>query len=77
MTQLDQAMPQTEPEPDRASLLKRELRELALDVQHAARRVDTLWLDSLDDGAVSMRIVDASHALHRASLALGGDSCIS
>jgi hypothetical protein len=61
---------------DRTAAVERQLRALALLVQGMAREVDALWLESVDDGGVTLRIVEASHSLRRASLALGGDTIV-
>lgn len=52
------------------------LRRLADDVSRKAREVDELWAQSLEDGATMLRVVEASHALHRAAIALRGDDLI-
>jgi hypothetical protein len=53
-----------------------DLSQLALDVQRIARAVDALLPSALDDGELSLRVLEASQALHRASLALAGEIVI-
>jgi hypothetical protein len=45
---------------------------LADAVSHTAFELDHLWTETLSDGEMMTRVVEASHSLHRAVLALRG-----
>jgi hypothetical protein len=49
---------------------------LARAVQQTATELDAMWSETLDHGELMTRVVEASHALHRAVLALEGDGTI-
>jgi hypothetical protein len=49
------------------------MRELADQVREIARIVDGLWSEVSVDGAMALRLVEASHSLHRAEVALLDD----
>lgn len=49
---------------------------LAVAIESSARELDALWQPGVDDGEVMMRVVEASHALHKAVLALEGEDLI-
>jgi hypothetical protein len=49
------------------------LRELAGQVREIARVVDGLWSEASVNGAIAIRLVEASHSLHRAEVALTDD----
>lgn len=52
------------------------LRSLAGFVQELACRIDTLWSQHPTDGGMALRLVEASHSLHRAAIALQDDVVI-
>ena len=52
------------------------LRSLAGFVQELACRIDTLWSQHPTDGVMALRLVEASHSLHRAAIALQDDVVI-
>lgn len=56
--------------------LQDRLNLLAQAAQRTARELDTLWSETLDHGEMMTRVLEASHALHRAVLALEGDATI-
>jgi hypothetical protein len=52
--------------------LQERLSMLADAVSQTASELDHVWTDTLTDGEMMTRVVEASHALHRAVLALRG-----
>ena len=52
------------------------LRLLGGVVQELASRIDTVWSQHPTDGSVALRLVEASHSLHRAAIALQDDVII-
>lgn len=52
------------------------LRRLSAAVLATAHEVDELWARHASDGAMSVRLVEASHSLHRAALALQDEDVI-
>lgn len=52
------------------------LRSLASVVREVAGRVDAIWSRYPSDGLVAQRLVEASHSLHRAAIALQDDVVI-
>ena len=51
----------------------RSLGEIARDL---AARIDTIWMRHPTDGVMALRLVEASHSLHRAAIALQDDVVI-
>jgi hypothetical protein len=62
-----------QPAPER---VQDRLSRLAVEMHGAARVLDALWSDTLEQGELLVRVVEASHALHRAVLALEGDAVL-
>lgn len=52
------------------------LRLLGGVVQELASRIDIVWSQHSTDGSVALRLVEASHSLHRAAIALQDDVAI-
>lgn len=50
--------------------------DLAQKVAALCEETQSLWRDALPDGELVVRLVEASHSLHRAALALGEQALI-
>jgi hypothetical protein len=50
--------------------------DLAQRVAALCEETRSLWRDALPDGELAVRLVEASHSLHRAALALGDQALV-
>ena len=56
--------------------LRDDIQEVLLLTERAAGLARDLWLFAADDGELSIRLVEASHALHKAVIALSNGEMI-